>query len=1142
MAAVEADEAEIAELLSADVTIAAVNGPTAVVVSGTEEGVERVMAAVRERGHRVTRLRVSHAFHSPLMEPMLDEFTAVAEQITYRRPVLAAASSVTGAAVAEADWTTPSYWVQQVRHPVLFRDALATATGSLGAGRLLEIGPDPVLSGLVDPATAPSFSVLRKGRPEAETLLTGLAELFVRGTRVDWAALFEGSGARRVALPTYAFQRRRYWLEPSRAAADARGLGLAPAEHPLLGAAVTVAGSDTLLLTSRLSVRTHPWLADHVVAGNVVVPGTAFVELALQAGDRADCGRLAELTLQTPLALPPDGGVTVQITVEPPAADDVEARTLRIYARPDDAAPDQPWTAHATGLLDDAATTPPAAPELRAWPPAGARELDLDGLYERLHQSGLSYGPTFRGLARAWTSGDDLLVEAALPESATGEATAFGLHPALLDSVLHALALRAGEGQGALLPFLWSGAAFHTVGAGVVRARLTPRGSDTYALHVADATGAPVAVVDSLVLRPVAAADLTRAATGPDGLFRLDWVPAPTTDRPETARTGHWAVVGDRDTGAWRESGVPTKHYADLDDLITAMDAGEAAPAAVGLVVAPNSGEVPSPVADLLGAMRTWLAHERWADTPLVALTTGAVALHHASGTDAPDLSGAGAWGLARSAISEHPGRLALADVDGTAASYRALAERLTPLDEPQLALRDGEAWVPRLVRMASGGVLVPPAATPDRTWRMEVAGQGRLDGVAPITEEPRALGPGEVRVAVRAAGVNFRDVLNVLGTYPGDAGRLGHEGAGVVVEVGPEVTGLVVGDRVMGLLDGAFGPLAVTDARLLARVPEGWSFEQAASVPIVFLTAYYALVDLAGLKQGESVLIHAAAGGVGMAAVQLARHLGAEVYATASESKWPVLRDLGIDDERIASSRTTEFEQRFKSGVDAVLDALAGEFVDASLRLVRPGGRFIEMGKADVRDPEQVAATHRGVTYRAFDTFDAGPERIAGMWAVLLDLFEQGALRPVTMTSYDLCRAPEALRLLGQAKHVGKVVLRVPSPWGGEGAVLITGGTGGLGAEVARHLVTEHGVRDLLLVSRSGLEAAGATELRDELAELGARVDVRACDVSDRAALAAVLDGVEVSAVVHAAGVLDDGLVADLTPERLARVMAAKV
>jgi candicidin polyketide synthase FscE len=1141
MAAVEADEAEIADLLTTDdVTIAAVNGPTAVVVSGTEESVERVTAAVRERGRRTTRLRVSHAFHSPLMEPMLDEFTAVAEQITYRPPVVAAASSVTGEAVGESDWATPSYWVQQVRRPVVFRAALATATGSLAVGRLLEIGPDPVLSGLVDPAVAPSFSVLRKGRPETESLLTAVAELFVQGTRVDWAALFEGSGARRVPLPTYAFQRQRYWLEPARSAADARGLGLAAAEHPLLGAAVTVAGTETLLLTSRLSVRTHPWLADHVVAGNVVVPGTAFVELALQAGDRADCGRLADLTLQAPLVLPPEGAVAVQITVEPPAAGGGEAKTLHVYARPDDAAPDQPWTLHATGIVDDAAVTPSAAPELRTWPPAGARELDLDGFYERLHQAGLSYGSTFRGLARAWASGDDLLVEAALPEPATGEAAAFGLHPALLDTVLHALALRAGEGEEALLPFLWSGASFHTVGASVVRARLTRRAADTYALHVADAAGAPVALVDSLVLRPVSAADLARAATGPDDLFRLDWVPAPA-DRSEAARTGHWAVVGDRDTAAWRDSGVPMKHYADLDALIAAMDAGEPAPSAVGLAVAANSGEVLSPVADLLGAMRTWLAHERWADTPLVAITTGAVALHPASGTDTPDLSGAGAWGLVRSAISEHPGRLAVADADGTAASYRALAERLSPLEEPQLALREGEAWVPRLVRMASGGVLVPPAVAAGTTWRVEVGQRGRLDGVAVITEEPRALGSGEVRVAVRAAGVNFRDVLNVLGTYPGDAGRLGHEGAGVVVEIAPDVTGLRVGDRVMGLLGGAFAPTAVTDARLLARVPEGWSFERAASVPIVFLTAYYALVELAGLKENEAVLIHAAAGGVGMAAVQLARHLGADVHATASEPKWPVLRELGVAEERIASSRTTEFEERFQPGVDVVLDSLAGEFVDASLRLVRPGGRFVEMGKTDIRDAEEVRADH-GIDYTGFDVMDAGADRIAEMWAALLELFERGVLRPVRVTSYDVARVPEALRLLGQAKHVGKVVISVPSPWGSDGTVLITGGTGGLGAEVARHLVGVHGVRDLLLVSRRGPGAPGALELVAELEELGARVRVRACDVSDRAALSAVIEGVDLSGVVHAAGVLEDGLVAGLTPERLAGVMAAKV
>ncbi|MGW7825273.1 polyketide synthase dehydratase domain-containing protein, partial [Streptomyces puniciscabiei] len=1125
MAAIESAEAEITDLLTAtgDVTIAVVNGPRAVVVSGTEEGVERVMATARERGRRVTRLRVSHAFHSPLMEPMLDEFTAIAKQITYRPPTLPAVSTLTGAALGESDgdWTTPSYWVQQVRRPVLFHDALRTTTGPLGAGRVLEIGPDPVLSGLVDPAAGPALSLLHKGRPEPETLVTALAEVFVRGARIDWAALFEGSGARRVPLPTYAFQRQRYWLEPARAASEARGLGLVAAEHPLLGAAVTVAGSDTLLLTSRLSARTHPWLADHVVTGNVVVPGTAFVELALQAGDRADCGRLAELTLQAPLVLPPDAGVTVQITVEPPTANGDGSRALHVYARPDDAAPDQLWTLHANGRLDNAVTTASEAAEPRNWPPSGAQELSLDDLYERLDRSGLSYGPTFRGLTRVWTSGDDLLVEAALPDPAMGEAASFGLHPALLDAVLHALALRAGEGQGALLPFAWAGVSCHAVGASVVRARLTPRGSDAYTLHLADAAGGPVAVVDQLVLRPVSAADLVRAATGPDGLYRLAWTPAPT-DRPATARTGHWAVIGATEMTAWRESGVPTRHYADLDALIAAVEAGEPAPSVVGLTVPANSGEVPSPVADLLDAMRTWLAQQRWVDTPLVALTTGAVALRTVGGTETPDLTGAGAWGLVRSAISEHPGRLALADVDGTAASYRALAERLSPLEEPQVALCEGEAWTPRLVRMASGGVLVPPAVPAGTTWRMEVGQRGRLDGVAPVIEEPRILGPGEVRVAVHAAGINFRDVLNVLGMYPGDAGRLGHEGAGVVVEVGSDVTGLAVGDRVMGLLDGAFGPTAGTDARLLARIPEGWTFEQAASVPIVFLTAYHSLVDLAGLKEGESVLIHGAAGGVGMAAVQLARHLGAEVFATASEPKWPVLRELGVPEERIASSRTTEFEERFQPGVDVVLDSLTGEFVDASLRLVRPGGRFVEMGKVDVRDPQKVAATHPGVNYQAFDTLDAGPDRIAEMWAALLELFDRGALRPVQVTAYDVARATDAMQLLGQAKHVGKVVLRVPSPWGGEGAVLITGGTGDLGAEVARHLVTEHGVRDLFLLSRRGPQAPGAAELRAELEELGAHVRVRACDVADREALAAVLDGVDLSAVVHAAGVLD--------------------
>ncbi|MER5936555.1 type I polyketide synthase [Streptomyces sp. NPDC001928] len=1122
MAAVEADEAELADLLTTDdVTIAAVNGPAAVVVSGTEEGVERVMAAVRERGRRVTRLRVSHAFHSPLMEPMLDEFTAVAEQITYRRPTLPAVSTLTGAALGDGDWTTPGYWVRQVREAVRFQDAARTAIDDLGAVRLLEVGPDPVLSALVEPAFA--LSALRRNLPEAETALRAVAELYVRGTAVHWPAVFEGSGAVRTALPTYAFQRERYWLRDAGSGADARGLGLKAADHPLLGAAVPVAGSDAVLLTARLSTAAAPWLADHVVGEAVVVPGTALVELALAAADRVDCDRVDELTLQAPLVLPEQGAVQIQIALDAP--DDISARPLRLYARPDRAEDDSTWTLHAEGTVSGG-KAPVQSVELRTWPPTDAAPIDMTGLYDRLAETGLRYGSAFRGLRQVWARGEELYVEAALPEGAASDATAFGLHPALLDSVLHALALRTDEQQGALLPFAWTGVSCHAVGASLVRVRIVPRGSGTYALHVADATGAPVAAVESLLLRPASPAQFAAgaAATGAEHLYRVEWTPAPaeptTVEAPADIAGPVTVLRVPDDAEAWHEAG-----------LALAPCEGDV-PGTVLLPVRRGAG--PAAVAEVLAAVREWTAEERFAGARLVVVTNGAVA---ARDGETPDVGGAGVWGLVRSAMNEHPGRFALIDVDDAPASYRLAA---TPIDDQQVALRDGRVWVPRMVRMTSGGMLVPPMGV-GAQWRMDVVAQGRLDGVGLVPEGPRALGPGEVRVGVRAAGVNFRDVLNVLGMYPGDAGRLGHEGAGVVVEVGEEVTDLVVGDRVMGLLDGAFAPTAVTDARLLTRVPEGWSFEQAASVPIVFLTAYYALVDLAGLEAGESVLIHSAAGGVGTAAVQLAQHLGAEVYGTASEPKWPVVRDLGIPDERIASSRTTDFEERFQPGVDVVLDSLAGEFVDASLRLVRPGGRFVEMGKTDIRDAGEVRAEH-GIDYTAFDLIDAGPDRIAEMFAALLNLFEDGALRPVPVTAYGISRAPEAFRLLGQAKHVGKVVLRVPAPWSDEGTVLITGGTGGLGAEVARHLVIEHGVRDLLLVSRRGPEAPGALELASELQELGARIQVRACDVADRAALAAVLDGVDLSGVVHAAGVLDDGLVAALTPERLAGVMAAKV
>ncbi|HMH93616.1 MAG TPA: SDR family NAD(P)-dependent oxidoreductase, partial [Streptosporangiaceae bacterium] len=510
---------------------------------------------------------------------------------------------------------------------------------------------------------------------------------------------------------------------------------------------------------------------------------------------------------------------------------------------------------------------------------------------------------------------------------------------------------------------------------------------------------------------------------------------------------------------------------------------------------------------------------------------------------------------LGRCAQAEHPGRITLADTDGQEASTHVLPAVLAAavaVGEPQVAVRGGTGYVPRLVRAGSGrnGLLAFPDAP---GWRLDLDHRGTFDGVVLTADnsDEAPLSPGQVKVAVRAAGVNFRDVAVALDIVS-DTRALGGEAAGVVTEVAPDVTGLAAGDRVTGLFPGLCS-VAVTDARLLMPIPEGWSFAQAATVPAAFVTAWYGLADLGRLAPGDKLLLHAAAGGVGMAALQLARRAGAQVYATASPPKWDTLRALGLPDTRIASSRTPAFEAAFLAatggqGVDAVLNCLTGELTDASLRLLPRGGKFIEMGKTDIRDPAAVAAAHPGVTYRAFDTADAGPDRIAEILAALHGLFTAGQLTPLPVTAFDIRRAPAALRHLAQARHTGKIILTIPPDLTralATATVLITGGTGTLGAHTARHLAAAHGARHLLLASRHGPAAPGAQALREELAALGARATITACDTADRGALAALLASIPaehpLGAVIHAAGVLDDGVLTSLTPARLAPVLAAK-
>ncbi|MFL6125177.1 SDR family NAD(P)-dependent oxidoreductase, partial [Actinophytocola sp.] len=1131
MVSLVATEDEVRPLLTGLVSVAAVNGPSSVVIAGDEAEV----LAVAANFARTRRLSVSHAFHSPLMEPMLEEFRAVVADLTFTKPTIPML----------ADVTSVDFWVNHVRDAVRFAD-LVTAMRAKGVTRFAELGPDGVLSAMVrdtlaeaDPVPDAPLTVVaaqRRDRPQVTTALAALATLHTAGASTN-LALPQGT---RIDLPTYAFQRERYWLDDSAEVANAVDLGLTSTDHPLLATVTTLADADGLLLTGRLSVRTHPWLADHAVAGTAILPGTGFVELAVRAGDEVGADRIEELTIEAPMVLPASGGVAVQVWVGPP--DQHGTRPVTIHSRPDDAAADAPWTRHASGALGYRGQA--TRQELPAsWPPAEATALPVDGLYERLAEIGFGYGPAFQGLRAAWQVGGDVYAEIALPAEQADAAGRFTMHPALLDACLHAVGVSAMfADQAGRLPFVWSGVRFTASGATALRVRLSPVADDAFAIDLADESGQPVGRVDSLTVRAMSTDAVAAPDPAADALFHVDWAPVTGT----AAAAGAWAALGpDVFTvdGELAAAGVTVARYADLADVPDAP--------AVLLVESTPDGDVLATTDRVLSLVRNVLADGRFAATTVVVVTRGAMPT---SVTErVTDLSGGAVWGLVRSAQAEEPDRVLLVDLDPArpfgigpdpvpAASARALPTVLGA-GEPQLAIRAGALTAPRLARVpADGGAL----SVPGGSWRLDQPAKGVLDDLA-LTEFPTGeLAPDEVRVELRAGGLNFRDVLNALGMYPGEAGPLGSEGAGVVIEVGSAVTGFAVGDRVFGLVEGSFANQAVAPAHCLAPMPAGWSFAMAASVPIVFLTAYYALVDLGGLRAGERVLVHAGAGGVGMAAIQLAKHLGAEVFATASPAKWPALRELGVD--HLASSRDLDFRERFLAatggeGVDVVLDSLAREFVDASLELLPRGGRFLELGKTDVRDPERVATDHPGVVYRAFDSGEAGPARIPEILRELVELFEAGVLAPLPTHVFDVRQARAAFRHVSQARHVGKVVLTIPRALDRNGTVLITGGTGVLGAAVARHYVTALGAENLLLTSRRGVAAEGATELVDELTALGATVRVEACDVADRAALDALLSTVaDLTAVVHTAGVVDDAMIGSLTTERLAGVMAPKV
>ncbi|GGQ88672.1 hypothetical protein GCM10010195_50570 [Kitasatospora griseola] len=777
-------------------SVAAVNGPLSTVVSGDAVAVAELVEEFVGEGVRARLIEVDYASHSAHVEEVRERLLADLDGITPLSGSVPFFSTVTGGWL-DTKSLDAEYWYRNLRETVEFANATEALLGE-GFRFFVESSPHAVLGVAVGESVeaagvdAVVLGTLRRGEGGLAQVLRAVGRGWERGLEVDWSTAFPG--ARRVDLPTYAFQRTRYWPEPAPATvADVGSAGLDPASHPLLGAAVELADTGELLLSGRISLRTHPWLADHAVAGAVLLPGAAFAELAVRAADEAGCHAVEELTLQQPLLIPADTAVRLQVRVG--AADAHGGRSLDLFSCREDAATPH-WTAHATGRLTaDAATRkPPSAPvpdDAGSWPPPGAVPIPVDDLYERFDASGYGYGPAFRGLTTAWRRGDEIFTEVRLPEDRNRSAADFGVHPALLDAALQGLFLSAepeiGPGPdrpSAGLPFSWSGVRLHATGATALRVRLGLRPDGSVSIDATDPHGLPVVSVEALAVRPIDL-DALRPAGGPESLYRLQWSAAPAITAP-AAPLGAWAVLGGR--------GLFPDSHPDLAALGAALDGGVPSPAAV-LAWCDHTPDLPSPpdvasvhtaLDDALRLVQDWLADPRWDDgTRLVLVTRGAVST--AAGEEVTDLTGAAVRGLVRSAQSEHPDRFLLIDTDDPAAVADLLPEALAGT-EPQLAIRAGRLLAARLTRAivpvdpdtssgiaaaggtvlvtgaggALGGLVAQHLVTAHGARNLLLVGRRGADasGLADLAAELRGRG---ARVDVAACDVADRDALAAL-------------------------------------------------------------------------------------------------------------------------------------------------------------------------------------------------------------------------------------------------------------------------------------------------------------------------------------------------------------------------------------------
>ncbi len=1189
MAAVFASEEKIAQFLtsSTDISLAAVNTPDDVVVSGPAEAVRKLLAELEQRGIRAQPLRVSHAFHSTLMQPMVADFAGVAAR-PFGSASMPIVSTVTGRRAGPDEMACADYWTGQIGATVRFA-AAAAALAEDGVSQFLEYGPAPVLAGLaqqsIDPEGRQFLGTLVRGADDdRRSTLQSLARLYASGVDIDWKAVYHRHRTR-VAVPTYPFQRTRYYRAPIVDAGRHAPIVSAGHAHAYLGQRIhsRLLPSGAALYQALFTAEAPSFLVEHQIFGVIISPAAAHLSMAFAA---AGHGRgLEDVSFTAPLVIEAAAPRLVQLGM---TGDPAPVYTVASQAVD---APGEVWTVHSEGRM----TAMPGSPD----------RVDLDAIrrrctvpmapaefYALIETLGYKTGENFQCIREIAKGDGEALCRIVAPQPIDGKAIHPGLIDSMLQTVLPACERSAGhllDGDSVLIPLHMARVALYgsldqplfchsrvEVGGEVVKAEIL----------ACTAQGEAVLAIEGFLLKRTDRATLYQEMRDDDRerVQRIAWQPITITADAELQGSG-WIVLSGGDAGnAW--GGALAAHIvasggeclvlepgADLARAVEAWLARRALARVTVLFAAEESGG--DPVAETRATLAAVL--------PVVqALNRGAIPVEarlwllsrqaqavvpEDAGATRPTLAGAALWGFGRAIASEMPelwGGLIDVDPRPNAAGIAALAALVAhPGGEDQLAIRrGGQVLAARLVPSTDRRQDALPELADGQKYRLDRGPLRTLDDLRFARLARAVPGKDEVEIEVLAAGLNFRDVLNALGQYPGEAGLLGFEAVGRIVALGNAAGGLALGDTVIALAaPGCIGSHVTVNRALVVRKPADMSAVTAVALPAALLTAYYALHHLGGMQRGDRVLIHAAAGGVGMAAVQLALAAGAEVFATVgSPEKRAVLEAMGVT--HILSSRTLDFVEQIRRatdgrGVTMVLNSLSGSFIAASFDVLAPGGRFLEMGKIGIWDEAQAQARDPHALYRPFDLAAVAledPASLVAMFEQLLVEVAQGRLEPLPVTVFPMAEAEDAFRFMAQARHIGKIVLSREDEarrtrLARDGVVradaqyLITGGLGALGLYVARWLV-ESGARHLVLTGRRGPTDMARAAIEALEAE-GAKVTIVAGDVAvaaDVARMVAAAVHLPLAGVFHAAGLLEDGMIADLELAQLDRILAPKV